>query len=428
MASTVAPGCPVHSEFDPLSPRYLKDPFAVMRELPAREAAIFYAPAIDYYVVTRHEDIEAIFLDHETFSAAAAQLPLAALSKEAGELLLGGGHRPAPSIVSLDPPEHTRVRRHTARAFTPRRVASMQDTIRATVCNLLDAIDPAKPFDLVATLTFPLPATIVFSLIGVPPEDYGQLKRWCGYRAGLSFGRPAPEEQVAHAENIVAYRRYLRALVDARVERRTDDLTSALIDIHDEDPDALTLDEIASICFSLSFAGHETTNYLIGNVMRRLLEDRLRWERVVADPADPGRRGGDAALRSVGVRLAARDHPARHGRRRRPAGGREALPVAGGGRPRPVGLPRARRVRRRPRERPPSPRLRPRHPLLPRLEPGQARGRAGGGRARAPLAAAGAGRGPGAHLPPEHLVPRAAGLVGLRCGRRGRTSVLPRVD
>jgi hypothetical protein len=63
MASTVAPGCPVHSEFDPLSPRYLQDPFTVLRELPAREAAIFYAPAIDYYVVTRYEDVEAIFLD-----------------------------------------------------------------------------------------------------------------------------------------------------------------------------------------------------------------------------------------------------------------------------------------------------------------------------------------------------------------------------
>ncbi|HSS59213.1 MAG TPA: cytochrome P450 [Solirubrobacteraceae bacterium] len=289
MASTVAPGCPVHSEFDPLAPHHLDDPFAVMRALPLSDAPVFYAPSIGYYVITRYEDIEAIFLDHETFSAAAAQLPLAALSPQATELLLGGGHRPAPSMVSLDQPEHTRVRRHTARAFTPRRVASMEGTIRTTVNDLLDAVDPADPFDLVASLTFPLPATIVFTLIGVPPEDYGQLKRWCGYRAGLTFGSTPPEEQVAHAENIVAYRRYLRGLVDERVERRTADLTSALIDIHDEDPEALTLDEIASICFSLSFAGHETTNYLIGNVMRRLLEDRARWERIVADPeAIPG--------------------------------------------------------------------------------------------------------------------------------------------
>jgi cytochrome P450 len=138
---------------------------------------------------------------------------------------------------------------------------------------------------LAAPPPFPLPATIVFSLIGVPPEDYGRLKRWCGYRAGLTFGRPRPEEQLEHAENIVAYRRYLRELVAEREQRRADDLTSALIDIHEEDPEAFTLDEIASILFSLSFAGHETTNYLIGNLMRRLLEDRARWERVVADPA-----------------------------------------------------------------------------------------------------------------------------------------------
>jgi cytochrome P450 len=285
MVSTVAPGCPVHADFDPLSPRYLEDPFAVLRELPPGEAPVFYAPAIDYYVVTRYEDIEAVFLDHDTFSAGAAQLPLVALGEEAGSILLGGGHRPAPSMVSLDPPEHTRVRRHTARAFTPRRVAEMTETIRATVSDLLDDVDASAPFDLVATLTFPLPATIVFSLIGVPPEDYGRLKRWCGYRAGLTFGRPRPEEQVEHAENIVAYRGYLRALVADREQRRADDLTSALIDIHDEAPEALTLDEIASILFSLSFAGHETTNYLIGNVARRLLEDRSRWERVVADPA-----------------------------------------------------------------------------------------------------------------------------------------------
>ena len=285
MASTAPLGCPVHADFDPLSPRYLEDPFAVLHDLPVEEEPIFYAPAIDYYVVTRYEDVEAIFHDHETFSAGAAQLPLAALSEEAGEILLGGGHRPAPSMVSLDPPAHTRVRRHTARAFTPRRVAEMEPTIRATVNELLDAVDPGAPFDLVASLTFPLPATIVFTLIGVPPEDYAQLKRWCGYRAGLTFGRARPDEQVEHAQNIVAYRGYLRALVDERVGHRTGDLTSALIDIHDEDPEAFTLDEIASICFSLSFAGHETTNYLIGNVMRRLLEDPERWARVVADPA-----------------------------------------------------------------------------------------------------------------------------------------------
>jgi cytochrome P450 len=84
---------------------------------------------------------------------------------------------------------------------------------------------------------------------------------------------------------MVLYRRYLRELVAIKAGERGDDFCSALLEIHDEDPDALTHEEIASILFSLSFAGHETTNNLIGNCVRRLLEVPERWERIVADPA-----------------------------------------------------------------------------------------------------------------------------------------------
>jgi cytochrome P450 len=84
---------------------------------------------------------------------------------------------------------------------------------------------------------------------------------------------------------MAAYRRYLRELVAAKAEARADDFASALLDIHDEDPDALSHEEIASILFSLSFAGHETTNYLIGNLVRRLLEEPERWLAVVDDPS-----------------------------------------------------------------------------------------------------------------------------------------------
>ena len=83
---------------------------------------------------------------------------------------------------------------------------------------------------------------------------------------------------------MAAYRGYLRDLVARKVDARADDYASALLAIHDEDPEALSHEEIASILFSLSFAGHETTNYLIGNLVRRLLEDRARWEEVVAEP------------------------------------------------------------------------------------------------------------------------------------------------
>ena len=111
-----------------------------------------------------------------------------------------------------------------------------------------------------------------------------KLRSWSGSRASLAWGRPTPEEQVEHARNMALYRRYLRDLVAAKSLARGDDFASALLDIRDEDPDALTHEDVASILFSLSFAGHETTNNLIGNTVVRLLEDRSRWERLLAEP------------------------------------------------------------------------------------------------------------------------------------------------
>jgi cytochrome P450 len=74
-------------------------------------------------------------------------------------------------------------------------------------------------------------------------------------------------------------------MVDRKLDDRGDDLTSDLLAIHDEDPERLPLAEIASILFSLSFAGHETTTGLIGNNVRRLLEDPVRWDQLIADPS-----------------------------------------------------------------------------------------------------------------------------------------------
>jgi cytochrome P450 len=212
--------CPVQANFDPLSPAFLVDPFAVLDDL-CRETPVFYAPSIDYYVVTRYADIEAVFLDHETYSAAPAQVPLVQLVPEAAQILSAGGHKPQPSMVSLDPPAHNRLRSPTARAFTPRRVAKMEPRIRTTVDQLLDAVDPFAPFDLVSTLTFPLPATIIFSFVGIPERDWPQLKEWCGHRATLAWGRPTPEEQVHHAQGMAAYRGYLREFVATKAHAAT---------------------------------------------------------------------------------------------------------------------------------------------------------------------------------------------------------------
>ncbi|HEX3764463.1 MAG TPA: cytochrome P450 [Kofleriaceae bacterium] len=285
MTTEVAPGCPVDAAFDPLSPAYLDDPYAILAALPLAEAPVFYAPSIGYHVVTRYADIAQVFDDPATYSAAVAQAPLVALSPEAQRILLDGGHQMQPSMVSLDEPAHARLRKPAARAFAVKRVNDLVPTIRRVAAELLDGVAAADEFDLIDALAFPLPASIVFSLIGVPDADVPQLKQWCGYRAALSWGRPRPEDQVEIATNMAAYRRYLRELVDRKRAARGDDLTCDLLAIHDEDPERLALAEITSILFSLSFAGHETTTGLIGNTVRRLLEDPARWDAVAGDPA-----------------------------------------------------------------------------------------------------------------------------------------------
>ena len=77
---------------------------------------------------------------------------------------------------------------------------------------------------------------------------------------------------------MAAYRGYLRAFVARDTSAHDDTFTSALLEIHEKEPEALSQEEITSILYSLTFAGHETTNYLIGNMLRRLLEEPSRWD------------------------------------------------------------------------------------------------------------------------------------------------------
>ena len=119
---------------------FLADPYAVMAALPRAEQPIFFAPSIGYYVLTRYADIERVLQDPAAYSAAVAQAPLVPLVPEAQRILLAGGHKPQPSMVSLDEPEHARLRKPAARAFSMKRVTAMVPAIEATTARLLDAV------------------------------------------------------------------------------------------------------------------------------------------------------------------------------------------------------------------------------------------------------------------------------------------------
>ncbi|MGI9050440.1 MAG: cytochrome P450 [Rubrobacteraceae bacterium] len=279
MSQTIQPrdvDYPVDPDFDPLDPDYLEDPYPYYARF-RKETPIFYAPKIDFWVVSRYEDIQNIVKDPETFSNVRVQEPLRPITPEALKKLKEGV-RVTPTTSTADPPLHKRTRKHAARAFSARRVAGLEGRIREIANGLIDCMIEDGRADLVDRFAFPLPAGVVFSLIGYPEEDTEMLKSWCSDRLKLTWGRPLPEEQLETVEKMTSFFDYIENFVHERAEDLRDDYTSDLLRIRAEDEDNLSLQEVVSIDYSLSFAGHETTTNLILNGLRQLLARPGLWK------------------------------------------------------------------------------------------------------------------------------------------------------
>lgn len=274
---------PVDPGFDPLDPDYLADPYPYYARFRG-EAPIFYASKVDFWVVSRYEDIKRIVSDPETFSNKRVQEPLYAITDEAFAKLREGV-RVVPTTSTADPPLHKRTRKHAARAFSARRVAGLEPRIREVANRLIDRMISDGRADMVDRFAFPLPAYVVFGLIGYPEEDAEMLKSWCSDRLKLTWGRPLPEEQLVTVEKMSSFFAYIEDFVHRRAEDLRDDYTSDLLRIRAEDESNLSLEECVSIDYSLSFAGHETTTNLILNALRNLLSRPGLWEELREDPA-----------------------------------------------------------------------------------------------------------------------------------------------
>ncbi|MDQ4119764.1 MAG: cytochrome P450 [Actinomycetota bacterium] len=283
MSPTTSSACPAHSAFDPFDADYLRDPYPVLTAVRA-ETPVFYAPDLDMWVVTRYADIEAIFTDVRTYSAAIAQDPVFPLAEQARQALRDGGFRAGATMSNCDPPKHSRIRRHNLRAFSARRTAALEPKVRAQAEGLVTRMLTRHRFDLVEDLTYPLPAYMIFTLLGFPPEDTELLKSWCGNRMAFSWGRVSAAEQTEIATNMARYWRYCERFVADRLADPQDDFTSDHVRAHLVDPESLTVDEIVGVVYGLSFAGHETTTNLTSNTVRRLLEHRDQWDALCADP------------------------------------------------------------------------------------------------------------------------------------------------
>ena len=275
----------ITAQFDPLSEDYLADPYPHISE--ARGVApVFYSEKLDHWVVTRYNLIRTIFLNPQIFSAANANSPVLPPCPRAAKALEEGGFRYVPTMTNVDPPAHTRVRRIANAAFTPKRVAELENFIRETTIRFCNERFRNGRADLVRDLAWELPVLVLFRILGIADDQVPRIKEGSWNRILFIYGRPRSEaDQVSAAEGLAAFWRFAEGLVEERTREPRDDFTSALTWATDSDGQRLTPQEAATLVLNLLFAGHETTTGLLGNSFNRLLGNREAWQAICAEPA-----------------------------------------------------------------------------------------------------------------------------------------------
>lgn len=274
--------CPAHHGFEPFDQN---DPFPSYSEL-RHEEPVMYDERIDYWVVTRYDDIKAVFDDWERFSSANAQAPVRERGPQAEQILKDGGFTAYSGLSARVPPEHTRIRGIVAKGFTPRRYKAMEPSIRANVELYIERMlaHPEPVGDVLTDLANDIPTITILTLIGADAErQIADYKRWSASRAAMTWSDLNDEEQIPHAHNLVEFWQECLRLVEEAHHSEKDSLVGDLVRAQ-ESGDPISDHEIASVCYSLLFAGHETTTTLISNSVRLLLEDRERWQSLVDDP------------------------------------------------------------------------------------------------------------------------------------------------
>ncbi|SEG99563.1 hypothetical protein SAMN05444920_113159 [Nonomuraea solani] len=262
-----------------LDPASRADPYPIYAEFRARGPV--WVEEMSTLVVTSYRDCEILLRDQR-------------LSAERGRFFQADQTDPFPAdapasvrrpwFLSLDPPDHTRLRRLVSSAFTARAVARMETPVARLVDDLIDRAAERETFDVVAGLAYSLPVTVICRMLGVPQADERLFHGWSAQLTRLLDGFSDPGGQNEWVGGMVEMHRYVNELVaDRRKSPRGDDLISELLAAEDGG-DVLGHDELVSTIVLLLVAGHETTVNLIANGVLALLRNPGHLAALRADP------------------------------------------------------------------------------------------------------------------------------------------------
>ena len=254
--------------YNPFDHALHHDPYPTYRWL-RDEAPAYYNDEMDFWALSRFDDVLDAFRNWEAFTSTG------------GIALEEVGTSDAPSMIGMDPPDQTALRKLVVRAFTPRRVAAMETRIRTLTTGFLDAIAGEGSCDFIDRFACLLPSDVISTLLGAPPEDHAQLRIWTDAILSRDDGtsRIPQRAQEATASQIA----YFAELIRSKRKQPGDDLLSALCEAELAGR-RLSDVEILGFAFLLITGGNETTEKLIANCVHQLSRHPDQRALVLADP------------------------------------------------------------------------------------------------------------------------------------------------
>ncbi|MCD1588497.1 cytochrome P450/oxidoreductase [Halomonas sp. IOP_14] len=281
-------GCPVSpeaAEFDPFDAPYQLDPAEALRWFREQEP-VFYSTKLDYWVVSRYEDVKAVFRDNVTFSPSIALEKLTPAPPEATKILEGYGFAMRRTMVNEDEPDHMERRRLLMDAFLPENLEKHEAWVRELVRDYMDRFIDKGHADLVGEMFREIPMTVALRFLGVPNEDAKELRKFSVAHTLNTWGRPSPEQQLQIAEDVGQFWQTAQTILDRMcADPSGEGWMYDSIRMHNRHPDIVPESYLRSMMMAILVAAHETTAFATTNAFRTLLSNRESWNDICENPA-----------------------------------------------------------------------------------------------------------------------------------------------
>ena len=264
-------------------PDVLENPDAYHRALHADP--IHFDPRLGFYICSTYDLMREILRNAEVFSSRDSQRADALRPPPAEVLALRrSGYPQVDTLVTNDPPAHTRIREMVDEPFRPRSIMALTGAIRTIVAETIDAFLTQGRCEVVSQLAIPIPVKVIADMLGLDRSLAGKVKEWSDASVE-PLGMMVSDERLLECARLIGeFQHFIAAELEARRREPREDLLTRLVTARDPEGNGFSMAEMISLTQQFLVAGNETTTNAIAAGVRRLVDDREQAERLAENP------------------------------------------------------------------------------------------------------------------------------------------------